>query len=144
MVAGEFFIISIHYLQMFYRHWRNMSQLSVIHFELIIHRLRLFLKIERFVFIEQPNKSAIFSILQVTIQPSIGIMATRNPYAINPNNDHRMVLSSEIRSRFRIVSLVKPELDQIFRIKCFEHNLKNPNNIAEKISLLYESIRLYL
>ncbi|CAF1032650.1 unnamed protein product [Adineta ricciae] len=91
-----------------------------------------------------PSATIISENREIAIQPSIGIMATRNPYALDPNNDHRMVLSSEIRSRFRIVSLVKPELDQIFRIKCFEHNLKNPNNIAEKISLLYESIRLYL
>jgi hypothetical protein len=71
-------------------------------------------------------------------------MATRNPYAINSNTDNRTVLLPEIRSRFRIISIVKPEIEQIFRIKCFEHNLKNPNVIAEKISLLYETVRLYL
>ncbi|UJR24993.1 hypothetical protein I4U23_006354 [Adineta vaga] len=81
---------------------------------------------------------------EITILPSVGILATRNPFAIDPNNDHRIILSLDIRSRFRMVSLVKPEIDQIFRIKCFEHNLKNPNNIAEKLSLLYETIRLYL
>jgi len=82
--------------------------------------------------------------LKISIESSVGIMATRNPYAINPNNDNRVILSPEIRSRFRIVSIVKPEIDQIFRIKCFEHNFKNPNNTAEKLSLLYETIRLYL
>ncbi|CAF1326895.1 unnamed protein product [Adineta steineri] len=81
---------------------------------------------------------------EISIQSSVGIMATRNPYAINPDNHHRTTLPSEIRSRFRIVSIVKPEIDQIFRVKCFELNLKNPVNIAEKISLLYETVRLYL
>ena len=71
-------------------------------------------------------------------------MATRNPFAINPYTGHRTSLLPEIRSRFRIVSLVKPEVDQIFRIKCFEHNLKNTNVIADKIALLYETVRLYL
>lgn len=82
--------------------------------------------------------------LKISILPSVGIMATRNPYAINSTNDNRAILSPEIRSRFRIVSIVKPEIEQIFRIKCFEHNFKSPNNTAEKISLLYETIRLYL
>ncbi len=71
-------------------------------------------------------------------------MATRNPFAINPHTDNRTVLLPEIRSRFRIISIVKPEVEQIFRIKCFEHNFKNPNVIAEKISLLFETVRLYL
>jgi hypothetical protein len=71
-------------------------------------------------------------------------MATRNPFAVNPYTENRTILLPEIRSRFRIVSIVKPEIDQIFRIKCFEHNLKNSNIIAEKISLLYETARLYL
>ncbi|CAF5134704.1 unnamed protein product, partial [Rotaria sp. Silwood1] len=71
-------------------------------------------------------------------------MATRNPFAINPNTGNYTILLSEIRSRFRMVSIVKPDVDQIFRIKCFEYNFKNSNVIAEKISLLYEIIRLYL
>jgi hypothetical protein len=71
-------------------------------------------------------------------------MATRNPFAINSLNGNRIILLPEIRSRFRIVSIVKPEVDQIFRIKCFEHNFKNANVIAEKLSLLYETVRLYL
>lgn len=71
-------------------------------------------------------------------------MATRNPYAINPLTGNRTVLLPEIRCRFRIVSIVKPDVEQIFRIKAFEQNLKNPNVIAEKIALLYETIRLYL
>lgn len=71
-------------------------------------------------------------------------MATRNPYAINPNTGNRTILLPEIRSRFRIVSIVKPDIEQIFRIKTFEHNFKNANVIAEKIALLYETIRLYL
>lgn len=71
-------------------------------------------------------------------------MATRNPFSVNQNDGHQTSLLPEIRSRFRIVSLVKPEVDQIFRIKCFEYNFKNANVIAEKISLLYETIRLYL
>jgi hypothetical protein len=71
-------------------------------------------------------------------------MATRNPYAINPNTGYRTALLPEIRSRFRIVSIVKPEVEHIFRIKCFEHNFKNSNIMAEKISLLYETVRLYL
>ena len=71
-------------------------------------------------------------------------MATRNPFAINPISGTRTVLLPEIRSRFRIISIVKPDIDQIFRVKCFEYNLKNSNVIAEKISLLYETVRLYL
>jgi hypothetical protein len=71
-------------------------------------------------------------------------MATRNPFAINSLSGNRIILLPEIRSRFRIVSIVKPEVDQIFRIKCFEHNFKNANVIAEKLSLLYETVRLYL
>jgi len=71
-------------------------------------------------------------------------MATHNPFAVNPYTGNRTMLLPEIRSRFRIVSIVKPEIDQIFRMKCFEHNFKNANVIAEKISLLYEAARLYL
>ena len=71
-------------------------------------------------------------------------MATRNPYAINPNTDYRTTLLPEIRSRFRMVSIVEPEVKQIFRIKCFEHNFKNSNVLADKVSLLFETIRLYL
>ncbi|CAF3476774.1 unnamed protein product [Rotaria socialis] len=81
---------------------------------------------------------------EIPIRVSVGIIATRNPFAVNSNHDNHSILLSEIRSRFRIVSIVKPEVDQIFRIKCFEYNFKNPNVIAEKISLLYEIIRLYL
>lgn len=82
--------------------------------------------------------------LKIPVRSSVGIIATRNPFIIHPNYGNRTVLLSEIRSRFRIVSIVKPEVDQIFRIKCFEYNFKNPNVIAEKVSLLYETIRLYL
>jgi hypothetical protein len=71
-------------------------------------------------------------------------MATRNPFAVNPTTGNRTVLLPEIRSRFRVISLVKPDIEQIFRIKCIEHNFKNTNVLAEKISLLYETIRLYL
>ncbi|CAF0874114.1 unnamed protein product [Rotaria sordida] len=81
---------------------------------------------------------------EVPIRLSVGIIATRNPLAINPNTGNYTILLSEIRSRFRMVSIVKPDVDQIFRIKCFEYNFKNSNVIAEKISLLYETIRLYL
>ena len=83
-------------------------------------------------------------IVKIPIRSSVGIMATRNPYAVNPNTGTRPALLPEIRSRFRIISIVKPEVEQIFRIKCFEHNFKNPNVIAEKLSLLYETVRLYL
>ena len=78
------------------------------------------------------------------IRLSVGIIATHNPFAIDPNTQLRTTLLSELRSRFRIVSIVKPEIDQIFRIKCFEYNFKNANVIADKISLLYETVRLYL
>ena len=82
--------------------------------------------------------------LKVPIRSSVGILATRNPFSLNLNNDLRTALLPEIRSRFRIVSLVKPDVDQIIRIKCFEYNFKNANVIAEKISLLHEITRLYL
>ncbi|CAF0936921.1 unnamed protein product [Rotaria sordida] len=81
---------------------------------------------------------------EVPIRLSVGIIATRNTLAINPNTGNYTILLSEIRSRFRMFSIVKPDVDQIFRIKCFEYNFKNSNVIAEKISLLYETIRLYL
>lgn len=71
-------------------------------------------------------------------------MATRSPYAMNPNTDYRTTLLPEIRSRFRMVSIVEPEVKQILRIKCFEHNFKNPTVLADKIALLFETIRLYL
>jgi hypothetical protein len=74
----------------------------------------------------------------------VGILATRNPFAVNPNTSVRTSLLPDIRCRFRLVSIVKPDVEQIIRIKCFEHNFKNANIIAEKISLLYETIRLYL
>jgi hypothetical protein len=83
-------------------------------------------------------------LLKIPIRLTVGIMATRNPFAINPNTGNRTIFLPEIRSRFRIVSIVKPEIDQILRIKCFEYNFKSPNVIAEKISLLYETVRLYL
>lgn len=71
-------------------------------------------------------------------------MATRNPYAVNSLTGTRNVLLPEIRSRFRMISIIEPDIEQIFRIKCFEHNFKNSNVIADKISLLYETVRLYL
>ena len=71
-------------------------------------------------------------------------MATRNPYTDNQSAGVRAVLLPEIRCRFRMISIIEPDVEQILRIKCFEHNFKNSNVIADKISLLYETVRLYL
>ena len=71
-------------------------------------------------------------------------MATGHLFGINDGKAHDAGLRPEIRARFRIVSIVKPDVEQIFRIKCFEHNFRNPTVLGDKISLLYETMRLYL
>lgn len=71
-------------------------------------------------------------------------MATGHLFGVNDDKIHNAGLRPEIRARFRIISIVKPDVEQIFRIKCFEHNFRNPTVLGDKISLLYETMRSYL
>lgn len=56
----------------------------------------------------------------------------------NPLKNLASTLSQEIKSMYRVVSLMEPDFEMIIRLKCIQYGIKAPNMLAPKLKCLYE------
>ena len=64
---------------------------------------------------------------------------TANPFVGQREfNTEGQRLSPELRSFFRNVAILEPDLETIFRVKCLQYGLKSPNILGSRLKTLYD------
>ena len=61
-------------------------------------------------------------------------MLTSNPFKENMS----AYIPLEIKSAFRVISLMKPDFEMIIKLKCVQYGIKGPNMLAPKLKALYD------
>lgn len=58
--------------------------------------------------------------------------------SMNSNNLEKFSMPDEIRSLFRIVSLMEPDMEAVLRAKCMTYSVKCGNILASRIKTLHD------
>ena len=70
---------------------------------------------------------------EITINPNFSLILS-----INSNNLEKLRIPDEIRSLFRIVSLMEPDIEAILRAKCMTYSVKCGNILASRFKALHD------
>ena len=71
------------------------------------------------------------------IKPTVGLFMTINPTATPPH----CFLPNELRSSFRTVSLIRPDIGQILKAKCSALGFRAPGILANRLKVLSELVK---
>jgi hypothetical protein len=63
-------------------------------------------------------------------------MLTSNPFKENLMTAASIPL--EIKSAFRVISMMQPDFEMIIKLKCVQYGIKGPNMLAPKLKALYD------
>lgn len=70
---------------------------------------------------------------EITINSNFSLILS-----INSNNLEKLLIPDEIRSLFRVVSLMEPDMEAILRAKCMTYSVKCGNILASRIKTLHD------
>ena len=70
---------------------------------------------------------------EVTLNQSFVLIATLN----TAESEHGTV-PMQLRSMFRVVALMEPDMEMLIRAKCIQHNTKAPNILSVRLKTLYD------